>query len=198
MDAPRPGPILPLPEVRADLHLAESELESGWSRLPVPTGRVAALCSRLEEKRRWLPEVVAVEVESGIEGDRWWRDRERGFAKYRDEYREMQIAVMDVRIASLIANGQPLCLFGDNLFLDLDLSEANLPVGTSLAIGSARFEVTAKPHTGCSLFRARFGDAALRFTARPDRRSLHLRGIYLRTVVPGRIAVGDLARVEGR
>ena len=37
---------------------------------------------------------------------------------------------------------------GDNLFVDLDLSAANLPPGTRLRVGAAVVEVTPKPHTG--------------------------------------------------
>ena len=68
-------------------------------------------------------------------------------------------------VAALIANGQPLTLFGDNLFVDLDISTANLPSGTRLRVGEALVEVTPKPHNGCSKFEGRFGADALRFVA---------------------------------
>jgi MOSC domain-containing protein YiiM len=54
----------------------------------------------------------------------------------------MQLAVMQQDIADLIANGQPLTLFGDNLFLELDLSTGNLPIGSRLQAGRAILEVT--------------------------------------------------------
>ena len=45
------------------------------------------------------------------------------------------------------------------LYLDLDLSHANLPTGSRIQIGeSAVIEVTAKPHNGCAKFHRRFGD----------------------------------------
>ena len=53
-------------------------------------------------------------------------------------------------------------LAGDQLYVDLDLSHENLPVGTRLAIGTAELEVTAAPHTGCKKFASRFGLEALR------------------------------------
>jgi hypothetical protein len=40
----------------------------------------------------------------------------------------------------LIANRQPLGLFGDSLFLELDLSRENLPTGSRLRIGGATLE----------------------------------------------------------
>jgi MOSC domain-containing protein YiiM len=101
-------------------------------------------------------------------------------------------------VASLIANGQPLPLFGDNLFLDLDLSATNLPIGSRLRAGAVLLEVTPKAHNGCHKFKGRFGSDALRFVAHPDRRSLNLRGIYLRVVEDGEVAVGDAVEVVMR
>ena len=120
---------------------------------------------------------------SGVPGDAWGR-RPRPAP-------EAQLAVMHIDIAELVANGQPLTLFGDNLFLELDLSAANLPSGSRLRAGTATLELTPEPHDGCRKFRERFGDAALRFVSRRDLRHLNLRGVYMRVVEEGEIAVGD-------
>jgi MOSC domain-containing protein YiiM len=106
--------------------------------------------------------------------------------------------VMQTGIARLIANGQPLTTFGDNLFVDLDLSAANLPTGTRLAVGEAIVEVTPKPHNGCSKFDVRFGNDALRFVQAPATRSENRRGIYWKVVTPGEVAIGDPVRVLHR
>ena len=82
-------------------------------------------------------------------------------------------------------------LAGDQLYVDLDLSEANLPPGTRLSIGSAVIEVTAEPHTGCSKFVERFGLDAMKFVNSRERKDLHLRGINARVVRPGVLRVGD-------
>jgi hypothetical protein len=47
-------------------------------------------------------------------------------------------------------------LAGDQLFVDFDLSLANVLPGSELAIGSAIGEATDQPHTGCETFVARF------------------------------------------
>jgi MOSC domain-containing protein YiiM len=94
--------------------------------------------------------------------------------------------------------GQPLTTFGDNLFVTLDLSAANLPTGTRIAVGQALVEVTPKPHNGCSKFDARFGNDALRFVQARETRAENRRGIYWRVVVPGEVAVGDAVRVLER
>ncbi len=71
---------------------------------------------------------------------------------------------------------------------------ANLPPGTRLALGSAVIEVTAKPHTGCAKFLARFGRDALKFVSYRTGRELRLRGLNAKIVVPGTIRVGDEIR----
>jgi hypothetical protein len=55
-----------------------------------------------------------------------------------------------------------------------------------------------KPHNGCLNFRQRFGGNALRLTAAEPFRDLRLRGIYLRAVAAGEIAVGDPIEVVSR
>ena len=77
------------------------------------------------------------------------------------------------------------------MFSDLDLSEASLPAGTRLSLGTATIEVTDQPHRGCAQFSARFGVDALRFVNGPAGRELRLRGINAKVVVPGRVRRGD-------
>jgi ribosomal protein S18 acetylase RimI-like enzyme len=101
-------------------------------------------------------------------------------------------------VADLIANGQPLTLFGDNLFLDLDLSAANLPPGSRVRIGPAVLETTALAHNGCKKFRTRFGDDALRFVSTPRLRPRNLRGIFMRVIQGGEVGAGDAVEVLAR
>jgi MOSC domain-containing protein YiiM len=94
-------------------------------------------------------------------------------------------------VAKLLANGQPLTLFGDNLFVDFDLSVANLPLATRLRVGTAVVRVTPTPHNGCVKFKGRFGQDALRLVAQAPTRDQNLRGIYWSVVEPGEAGVGD-------
>jgi MOSC domain-containing protein YiiM len=125
--------------------------------------------------------------EAGIPGDAWLRNAQRKH--------EMQIAVMQKGVAELIANGQPLALFGDCLILDLDLSTSNLPAGSRLQVGNAILEVTTEPHNGCRKFRARFGDDALRFVSMRELRHRNLRGIYMCVAEGGEVKTGDVVDV---
>jgi MOSC domain-containing protein YiiM len=169
--------------------LTLAELERGLERVAgaAGRGRVALVVRRGEGGLRERLERVRLSPERGVPGDAWERRPGRE--------PDGQIAVMQAQVAALIANGQPPSLFGDNLFVDLDLAAERLPVGTRLRAGSALLEVTPKPHDGCRKFQARFGPDALRFVAGRERRGRNLRGIYLRVLEAGEVAPGDAIEV---
>ena len=169
-----------------------AELEQALASLDSPRdgGSVRLLMRRLEGGRREHLTRTSLAPEAGIPGDAW---ATRGQPKP-----DAAIAVMQIAVAELIANQQPLELFGDNLFLDLDLSNANLPCGSVLRLGGAVVRVTPEPHNGCRKFQSRFGNDALRFVCQPVTRHLNLRGIYIRVLEAGDIAVGDTVKVISR
>src|SRR6478672_11564528 len=114
------------------MHLAYEALEKALRQLPAPPtdeGRVVLVVARPEVEARLTPERCRLTPEAGVERDRW---SQRGNANPLS-----QITVMRADVARLFANGQPLSLFGDNLLVELDLSNANLPTGTRLHVGTA-------------------------------------------------------------
>ena len=105
----------------------------------------------------------------------------------------MQLNVMNARLGRFIAvDPDRMALAGDQLYVDFDISEANAPAGTRLAIGTAVIEVTDQPHTGCTKFSERFGADAWRFVNSPVGKELKLRGINAKVVVEGTVSPGDI------
>ena len=108
-----------------------------------------------------------------------------------------QINLMNSRAIALVAGERERWpLAGDQLYVDFDISQDNLPPGSRLAIGEAVIEVSAQPHTGCQKFSQRFGVDALRFVNSEAGRKLRLRGLNARVVVPGTIRPGDPVRKQ--
>lgn len=134
---------------------------------------------------------------AGLVGDTW-SARASSRTADRSPHPEMQVALINARVLARIAGGRERwALAGDQLVVDLDLSAANLPAGSRLAVGEALLEVTAQPHTGCSKFVDRYGADALALVNHRDRRPLRLRGIYARVVRGGQVRVGDVVRRLG-
>ena len=102
---------------------------------------------------------------------------------------------MNSRAVALLAQSpERWPLAGDQLYVDLDLSPANLPPGTRIEIGEAVIEVSDKPHRGCKKFAERFGLDALRFVNSEVGYSLNLRGINTTVIRAGVVRPGDVAR----
>lgn len=183
----------PVPDADPSRHLDLEELEGRMRALkpaPQDEGRVLALFASPSTNKRIVHERAHLTVAGGMPQDRW--------AQQRNPKPEMQLATMQGPVADLIANGQGLSMFGDNLFMDLDLSAENLPPGSQVRAGSTLLEVTPEPHDGCSKFKARFGSSALKLVSRKPTRDLNLRGIYFKVVEDGEISTGDPVRVIRR
>jgi MOSC domain-containing protein YiiM len=174
-------------------HLTRVELEAAIARLePAPRdqGRVALLVARGPNGERTLHSEALLTEDAGMPGDRWVSQD-----KYGPEY---QLATMRADFARVIANGQPLELHGDNLFLELDLSSENLPTGSLVRLGQALLRVTPQAHNGCKKWVQRFGLAPMQMNLDPVHRHVHLRGIYLQVVEAGHVRPGDAAVVLER
>ena len=175
-------------------HLTMSELEAGFediTRSPKDRGVVEMIVRRPQVGEREVIEEAQLDLTEGLVGDSWRRRTSRRTADG-TPHPDMQLNLMNSRVVSLVSQDRSRWpLAGDQLFVDLDLSDANLPPATQLAIGTAVIEVTAEPHTGCSKFVERFGVDATKFVNSRERRDLHLRGINARVVRPGVLRVGD-------
>lgn len=130
----------------------------------------------------------------GLAGDSW-RLRRSSRTADGSPHPDMQLNLMNARVIEAIAGSiKRWPLAGDQLFVDLNLSQANIPAGTRLAIGGAVIEITPQPHTGCGKFSARFGVDALKFVNSPDGRAQGFRGVNAKVVQSGIVRAGDAVR----
>jgi hypothetical protein len=175
-------------------HPTTADLEMGLDfirRSPTDVGRVELVVRRPAVDEREVLAVGRLDLDEGLVGDSW-RLRPSSMSDDGGPHPGMQLNVMNARMAALAAGSdERRALAGDQLYIDLDLSEANLLPGTRLALGTAVIEVTAVPHRGCAKFAARFGRDALRFVNSAVGRELRLRGLNARVVVPGVVRPGD-------
>ena len=178
-------------------YLTMAELEAGLDeirRSPRDAGELKLIVRRPGVGIREDLETGDLDVASGLVGDTW-RTRRSRLTPDGSPHPDTQLNVMNARVVALLARDERRwSLAGDQLFIDLDLSEANLPAGTRLALGSAVIEVTPQPHTGCGKFISRFGVDAAKFVNSPLGRELNLRGINAKVIESGRIKVGDIVR----
>jgi MOSC domain-containing protein YiiM len=168
-----------------------SELEDGLHAIrhsPQEEGVLRLIVRRPRIREREVIQEGELTQAEGLAGDSW---STRG----KNPHPDVQLTLMNARVIALIAQStERWPLAGDQLFVDLDLSEENLPPGTRLAIGSAVIEVSAEPHTGCSHFVSRFGVDAMKFVNSQKGRALRLRGLNARVVQEGTIRAGDVVR----
>ena len=138
--------------------------------------------------QRETPAEVELLPGVGLVGDRWDAavDREG-----------TEVSLMNMHVLRALAGAEErMALSGDNLQVDLDLSEANLPVGTVLEAGEVQLEISPEPHRPCRLFHQRFGASGAKKVARGNRTGRRGRGVLCRVLRGGTLRVGDMLRVR--
>lgn len=180
-----------------ELQLTTDQLEAGLDEIrgaPKDAGVLKLIVRRPREGQREVVDDGQLDMVQGLVGDTW---KARGSRHTPDGCADpnAQITIMNARAANLVA-GAPARwpLAGDQLYIDIDLSQDHLPPGTRLAIGSAVVEVSAQPHTGCKLFAQRFGTDAVKFVNSPEGKQLRLRGLNAKVVQAGTVHTGDVVR----
>ena len=175
-------------------HLTTEELEAGLEEVrqsPADNGVLELIVRRPAVGQRESLQEGELDPIVGLVGDTWHKRTSRR-TKDGSPHPDMQLNIMNARVVALVAQARERWpLAGDQLFVDIDLSDANLPPGTRVRIGTAVIEVSAQPHTGCGKFTERFGVDAMKFVNSDTHKALHLRGINAKVVTAGTIRVGD-------
>lgn len=174
-----------------------AELEAGLDHVrqsPGGGGKLELVVRRPAEGDREVLDAAELDTEVGVIGDNWI-ERPSNRTDDGTAHPDMQLNLMNARVAELVAGPRERWqLAGDQLFVDMELSDEALPHWTKLAIGSAVIQITDQPHNGCAKFRRRFGADALKFVNSPVGKELHLRGVNARVLEGGTIRPGDEIR----
>lgn len=182
----------------APTHKTAAELKTALDDIlaaPKDESVLRAIVVRPESNQRRVVQSAELSPEGGIAGDRWATDHWKRLPDGSSDP-EGQVSLMSSRVLLLLAGGDDwMPLAGDNLIVDLDLSEQNLPTGTRLAIGSdVVLEMTSEPHTGCKKFRHRYGKPALEFVNGEVGSAHNFRGRFAKVIQRGTITSGDMVQ----
>jgi len=158
---------------------------------PADQGLVELIVRRPAVDEREILEEARLDRDGGLVGDRWaTRNREMT-----PIHLSAQLTVISTRVLRAIEPDESRWpLAGDQLYVNFDLSEANLPSGTRVAVGTSVIEISETPHTGCAKFSSRFGSDALRWINSPIGRAHRMRGVNARIVETGTVRPGDVIR----
>jgi len=177
--------------------LTRAELDAGLDHLlasPVDDGVVELVVARPAVGERVVLDEAKLDPGIGLVGDSWG-DRYNRHTPDGKPDPKAEVTLMNARAAALVAQTEARWpLAGDQLYVDLELGDDNLPAGTQLAVGTAVVEITDEPHTGCAKFAERFGMDAVRFVNSPVGRAHNLRGINARVIAGGVVRPGDAIR----
>jgi MOSC domain-containing protein YiiM len=160
---------------------------------PRDAGVIELLVVRPASDERSIVDEVELDVQRGVVGDRWLTKGSR-HTPDGSSHPDQQLTLMSMRAAAAIADRDRWPLAGDQMFVDLDLSQDTLPIGTRLIVGEALIEISTLPHLGCAKFTARFGSDATKWVNGDIGKALRLRGVNARIIRGGVVRRGDTLR----
>jgi len=174
-------------------HITMKELDAGLAHVLAAhaEAEVEVLCYRAGFGQRDFRDTLELTVAGGIVDERWikhpWMKLEDGSPDPR-----IQVSILQKRVLDLIWRDRDNVVFpGDTMIADMDLSEANLPVGQRIQVGSAVLEVSDVFNTACAKWKVRHGRESFDWINRPENVKYRLRGVLCSIVQDGVVCVGD-------
>ena len=173
-------------------HTALDQIKERLASAPPPTNQLVAITARPETNQRIRYQSCELTCEAGLPQDRWIK---HSWVRLPDGSSDpaVQISLISTALIRAIEpDSSRWPLTGDNLIVDTDLSFNALPIGSHLKIGEAILEMTQVPHTGCAIFKERFGEAAFIIVNATAYADQALRGRHAKVIQAGTITLGDL------
>lgn len=161
---------------------------------PRDVGPVRLLCARPEPNARTFPDRLVLTRANGVAGDfemsRPWLELPDGSPDPR-----IQVSILPARVLDLVWRERDRIAHpGDNIVVDMNLTEENLPDGTLLSAGTAVLRVSDVPNDGCVKWKVRQGKAAYDWVTAPDHLPLRLRGLFCSVERDGEVTLNDSLR----
>jgi hypothetical protein len=158
---------------------------------PRDTGEVQLLCARPKPNARTFPDILTLSRARGVSGDfemaRPWLELPDGSPDPR-----IQVSILPWRVLDLVWRERDLIAHpGDNIVVDMNLTEDNLPTGCLLSVGTAVLRISDVPNTGCVKWKVRQGKAAFTWVNVPEHATLRLRGLFCSVEQDGVVSLGD-------
>ncbi|MGL4234449.1 MOSC domain-containing protein [Tabrizicola sp.] len=165
---------------------------------PKTGSAVELLCFRPGYGQRDFVKELTVTRDRGIPGERWenapWLKLPDGKG-----HPGIQVSILPRRVLDLFwRDGDGVPHPGDTFVCDLDTSEANLPEGQLLGVGTAILKVSEVWNDGCAKWKVRYGEPAYDWIRAPQHRHLRLRGVLCSVEQDGVIHLGDPVNVLRR
>lgn len=164
---------------------------------PKDGAAISMLCLRPGYGERRFVDRIEAAPHTGIPGERWasrpWLTLEDGRPDPR-----IQICILQQRVLDLVWRDRETTPHpGDTFIADMDLSEANLPAGQLLQVGTAVLRVSEVFNDACVKWKVRYGAAAKDWVNVADHRRHRLRGILCSVEQAGAFSTGDLLCKRG-
>lgn len=158
---------------------------------PKDDAPILTLCVRPNEGERDFVSKLQFDPEQGVVGDRWIRKT----WIYTDEGKpdpRIQVCIIGSRVLQLIRRDPNGMTYpGDNIVADMDFSEANMPIGQRLRVGTAILEVSDVFNNACSKWNARYGNDSLKWINLPENKPHRLRGVLCQVIQAGEAELTD-------